>query len=181
MRKLHDYEPAPVKRRMLIKAARKLLGACADCGMTRPLDPDTHRCWPCDHLVSEAWPDAATDRQRLKHGAMCNDCAFRAESPEAQRGSVDPMAVAHIAMPGNSERSPESVRDLVVLQAKDGSGIFWCHKPFLEAEQEWGYDAKKRELMPLEGPHWRPCGGWCRVFDKAHCVRPSPIPLESKE
>src|SRR5258706_4898599 len=111
---------------MLMKAARKLLATCSSCGCKRPLDSKTGHCWPGNNLVSQIYPCGATDRQQIAHGEMCNDCAFLSASPEAQPGSVDPLSVMHMTMPGDAERFPVSLRDVVVLQARTANGIFWC-------------------------------------------------------
>lgn len=156
------HDPKPVKREIMRRAARKLVAICPTCRRSLPLDPKTGRCWLCINLNSAAYPKGSTDAQSCERGTSCNDCAFRGDSPEATRELERFM---HIPMPGDSERSAESVRDLVIVAAKQGSTIFWCHKPFMEAQQQWGYDATKRELTPLYGQHWKPCAGWLKVFE----------------
>lgn len=154
-----DFNPGPVLRDLMLRRARKLRAQCSFCGITRPVSPDTGKCWPCDNLVSRAYPHGSVDRQTVKHGEMCNDCAIRPNSPE------------HEQEVASGDGGTKSVADVVLHMARKASGIFWCHKPFLEPEQQWGWDNKKRELVPLQGEHWRACGGWCKQFDKAHGVK----------
>lgn len=165
---LPTHDPKPVKRALMVRAARKLIGRCLECDRLLPLHPDTGNCWLCDNLNSPAYPLWSTDRQQCRRRTPCNDCAFRGDSPEAQ---TSPEDYAHLTMPCDSERSPESVRELLIAGAKRGGAIFWCHKPFLEPEQEWGYDATSRELTPLKGEHWEPCAGWAKVFWHTHGVK----------
>lgn len=157
-----DYDPSPMKRERMKRAAAKRVGECSTCRRALPLNPDTGHCWLCDNLNNRTYPRGSTDRQACPRGTSCNDCAFRGDSPEA---ALDYERYAHLPMPGDDSRSPQSVREMVIEQAKHGGEIFWCHKPFLEPEQEWGYDVRARELVPLHGEHWKPCAGWLKVFD----------------
>lgn len=159
------HEPGPVLRALMIRRAVKLTGECPGCRVRRPLSPTTRHCWPCDNLVSDVHPHAATDRQRAPHGEMCNDCALRKGSPEQED---DYLRYAHLPHPADSERSFASTAEAILYQAKHATQIFWCHKPFLESEQEWGFDPKSGEITPLHGEHWKACGGWCKAFGKAH-------------
>lgn len=161
-----SHEPSPLKRRMMVKAAKRLMGECPSCRIRRPLHPDTGNCWPCDHLTENDL-HAGADLQQVPRGEMCNDCAFRPGSPESKQSPDYEMANAHLAREGDSENSPQCTLDKVIDAARGGGGIFWCHKPMLEPEQVYGYDAGTRELVPLymEG-HWRACEGWRRVFDR---------------
>lgn len=163
------HDPNPVKRARMIKAAAKLLGTCPTCTRRLPLHPDSGVCWLCANLNCDAYPQASTDRQSCSRGELCNDCAFRPGSPES--APSDPYQYLHTPMGADGLDSPTCALDMVLDNARSASAIFWCHKPFLESDQKWGFCVQTRELTPLLGLHWRPCGGWSKAFDKAHAVR----------
>lgn len=162
------YDPPPAKRARMQRAARKLVGICPQCQVSRPLHPKTGICWPCDNLVDRHMPNAAIDRQKLERGEMCNDCAFRPGSPESKCNADYELAHLHVAREGDSEKSPRTILESVIDNARRaGGGVFYCHKPFIEPDQKWGYDKATGTLVPLyEDEHWRACAGWIRVFGK---------------
>jgi len=149
-----DYMAVGERRAYLLAEAEKLKAKCKACGALRALNPADGCCGPCHYGC-----DLLKCQPGLKHGDLCDDCAFRPGSPERE----PTMAYLHLDCSTELE--------LVLKQTVEGSGVFHCHKPFLEPEQEWGYDPVAGHLIPLEGDHWRPCGGWVKAFGKAHGLK----------
>lgn len=141
------YDPSPVRRVFLLAEAEKVRDKCKACGQHRPLSPDDKCCGPChygnERLASQ--PD-------LKHGELCDDCAFRPGSPERK--------------PSEKYLQYDCGTELEFVQQQALNQVFYCHKPFLDPRQEWGFDPEKQELIPLYGEHWRACGGWVKKFGK---------------
>lgn len=150
-RRRPDYDASPERRQYLREQAALVTGRCKVCRELRPLAPGDSCCGPCHYGC-----DKLARQCGLQHDDLCDDCAFRPGSPERE-----PTA-AHL------HRDCLTQLDVVLQQVKNGSGVFYCHKPFLEPEQEWGFDPIKQVLIPLHDEHWRPCGGWVRAFRKEH-------------
>lgn len=141
------YNPDPERRAYLLAQAELVRAPCTACGANRPLSPDDRCCGPCHYgnELLKSQPD-------LKHGELCDDCAFRPDSPERK--------------PSEKYLQYDCGTELEFVQKQAFNQIFYCHKPFLDERQEWGYDPENNELIPLYGEHWRACGGWIGAFRK---------------
>ena len=134
------YDPPAERRAYLIAQAVRVTGPCKACRAMRPLSGDGV-CGPC-HYGNEL----LKSQPGLKHGELCDDCAFRPGSPERETTS--------------EFLQYECLTTVEFIKKHALDQIFYCHKPFLDSRQEWGYDPETKSLVPLYGEHWRACGGW---------------------
>ncbi len=144
---------ARLARRRYAKAC-KTCAPCSRCGQREPTDPAIGTCGPCFYdRRRQDLPNEPAGNGCGAHLAMCDDCAFRPDSPEAKNGRTEAMILR-------------------------GDGPFFCHKPFLDPRtQSWGLEGG-RVVIVQQVKHDRFCGGWmqtvgCEGFNESSGIKPN--------
>ncbi len=129
---------AGLARRRYAKASRTC-PPCPKCAQREPVDPGLGTCGPCFYdRRRQDLPNEPRGGGCSAHLAMCDDCAFRPDSPEAKSGLVEAMILR-------------------------GDGPFYCHKPFLDPRtQSFGLEGR-RVVIIQSIRHDRFCGGWMQT------------------
>lgn len=121
----------PVRARLAIaryEKARRRGARCQKC-LKEPRDEKQGTCGYCFYRGRAA-------AQNVPKGSLCDDCAFRPDSPEFANGVVEDMLL-------------------------HGRGNFMCHKPFLEPRQQWGME--RGRIVLIASDHWRLCEGFSKA------------------